>query len=419
MSAPTFELTAQTTLYAHLGRSTADYTFQPLPPQLPPDTPIFLDTNVLLGYYRQPLAVRPRLLDYWTTQNCYACDQVQREFKRHADKLQRLQRRHLQPPLALERHMEAIAELEQYVQQQARLLRAYPTWLRDWQQLLAEAKALTAALEAYNQRYLKQAHQLLRTANKTAPLDLLHPLPTISKRAYKQLKREFDQAALAAQQENEKGFDDVVAAFQYRYPSRVFPGLGDVLTKQKNPYGDYFIYHELLQWAGQDAGTGPVLFLTDDSTKGDWINASGEPYAHYQQHFLAQTQRVLYIAAAQPFWQQQLGVDATPLLLPYEAQQDVEKALWQQNAADKTQPITLSSVHLLLKRLWPTREQGGTNSDWQETVEYVQEATPYQSLLQLEGQLLRAYPSLLRQALTSQAPPSQLGALKQSIGMPF
>ncbi len=421
MENPAFKLSAATTLGTYLGAPIDPDSFVPVPPikDMPKDSPIFLDTNVLLGYYQMPLDARAVFYQWLLTRKGYAADQVQREFKRHAQKLQRIHRRQLQAPIDPTRLTDSIEELGIYLQQQARLLHAYPSWQQELEDLLAEAEALVEYSAQYSQRFLKQGHDLLRQANQHSPLKVLQTLPAIHKREYKQLKREFDQAAALAIQEQNKGFDDAVAAYQYRHPNRVFPGLGDVLGKQKNPYGDYLIYHEILKWAAQDQGTSPVFFLTDDSTKGDWLDARGAPYPHYQQHFLNQTGRVLHLSAARPLLEKWIKVDTTTLLTAIEVQEDVETAIWHKNELATMQPITIKNVKALLKRLWPNRAIGDMEGDWQETIEYMQEASPYQSLFHLEGQLLRSYPRLIQQTIEQQQPYNQLEALKKAIAMPF
>jgi hypothetical protein len=412
-----FELSPNTSLGSYLGRAATNLVTWDYSKPLPLDLPVFLDTNVLLGYYQMPLAARPLLVQWLQDHYCYVPDQVQREFKRHAKVLQRTHRRHLQPPIPPTKLSHAKEELAQYLQQQARLLNDYPSWKQILQALLAEAQHITEQAEAYNKDFLKQAHNVLRQVNKTAPIQLLQPLAPLSKRAYKHLKREFDQAAAPAIQEQNKGFGDAVSAYQYRYPNRVFPGLGDVLSKQKNPYGDYLIYHEILQWAAQDGGDTPVFFLTDDSTKKDWLDARGAPYPHYQQHFLEQTGRILHISVARPLWQQWLQVDATTLLTEVEVQEDVEAAVWQQNSSKSTQLISTKNVKNLLKKYFPNRAVGAV-ADWDEAIEYIQEATPYQCLLHLEKQLLTSYPKLIQQTIKEQQNYNQIEILKQSTAIP-
>lgn len=421
MSYSVFELCAATTLRAYLGTPSAPKVFSPLVSykDLPANTAFFFDTNVLLGYYQMSLVARVPFYQWLSTIDGYAANQVHREFKHHAPKLQRIHRRHLQAPIKQEHLLTSKQELKEYLEQQAPILCDYPSWYQALQTLLAEAQAMEQHLQNYNNSYLKQGHGVLRQANQKSPIKVLQTLPAIQKCEYKHLKNEFNQAAALAILEENKGFGDAVAAYQYRYPNHVFPGLGDVLRKQKNSYGDYLIYHEILKWAAQNKSSSPVVFLTDDSTKGDWLDRQGNPYPHYQQHFLEQTGRTLHIHAAKPLLEEWLKIDTTTLLVPTAVQEDVEKAIWKKNTCQTMQLMTIKTVKNLLGKLWSTREQGGQNSDWQETIEYIQEATPYQSLFQLEGQLLRYYPLLIQQTLQNQQDYNQLEALKKSIAMHF
>lgn len=420
MGNSTFELSAATTLGNFLGTAPDPAAFVPLPSleELPPNSPIFLDTNVLLGYYQMHLVARPVFYQWLQSIQGYLPDQVQREFRRHAKPLQRIHRRHLIDPIQMVPLEQSAIALQAYLQEQAGLLKAYPNWHQVLEETLIEAQSLVAQTQLYNQEYLQQGHSILRQANKHNLVKVCHTLSPLNKKEFKQLKKEFNLAAAHALQENNKGFEDAVAAYQYRNPNHVFPGLGDVLHKRQNPYGDYLIYHELLKWAAQNKGEDPILFLTDDSTKGDWLDARGAAYPHYQQHFLEQTGRILHIQAARPLLEQWLGIDTTTLLVPKEAQEDVKKAIWRQNAAI-VQPFSPTAVKALLDELWPERPEGGEDGEWQETLEYLQEESPYQSLFQLKGQLLQAYPKLIEQTLLQQEDYSQLEALKKAINMPY
>lgn len=420
MGTPTFELSAAATLGSFLGTVPTPSHFIPFPPleQWSTNNPVFLDTNVLLGYYQMPLVARPIFYQWLLDIQGYVPDQVQREFRRHAKPLQQVHRRHLKNPVAVEQLEQSAIALQTYLHEQAGLLQAYPSWHQALEETLSEAHQLIKLSQLYNQEYLQQGHFILRQANKHNLVKVLHTLAPLKKKEFKQLKKEFNQAAAHALQENNTGFDDAVAAYQYRNPHHVFPGLGDVLHKRQNPYGDYLIYHEILKWAAQNKGEEPILFLTDDSTKGDWLNARGEAYEHYQQHFLEQTGRILHIHAARPLLEQWLNINTTTLLLPKEAQEDVKEAIWHQNAATM-QPFSIKLVKTLLNKLWPERPEGGEDWEWQETIEYLQEESSCQSLFQLEGQLLQSYPQLIQQTLHQQQDYSQLEGLKKAISMPY
>lgn len=80
-----------------------------------------------------------------------------------------------------------------------------------------------------------------------------------------------------------------------------FPGCGDrkKIKDGFDPYGDFFIYHELLSYMWHQ--NKDVVFLTKDVTKSDWIKADGKPFNHYIVDTYVNTGHMLYIHNASDF----------------------------------------------------------------------------------------------------------------------
>ncbi len=81
-----------------------------------------------------------------------------------------------------------------------------------------------------------------------------------------------------------------------------FPGMGDIQEKPAFPYGDYFIYHEMLKYSyekNQD-----VIFLTFDVAKEDWLKASKEPHDHYIHRTFALNEKMIFILPANNFFEE-------------------------------------------------------------------------------------------------------------------
>lgn len=80
-----------------------------------------------------------------------------------------------------------------------------------------------------------------------------------------------------------------------------FPGCGDRKKSKdgRDPYGDFFIYHELLSYMWQY--NKDVVFLTNDVTKSDWIKSDGKPFNHYIVDTFVNTGHMIYILNARDF----------------------------------------------------------------------------------------------------------------------
>ena len=80
-----------------------------------------------------------------------------------------------------------------------------------------------------------------------------------------------------------------------------FPGCGDrkKVKTDHDPYGDFFIYHELLAYMLRNKKD--VFFLTRDVTKSDWIKSDGSPFKHYLVDAFKNTNQMLYVFNAEKF----------------------------------------------------------------------------------------------------------------------
>jgi hypothetical protein len=87
-------------------------------------------------------------------------------------------------------------------------------------------------------------------------------------------------------------------------PQKAFPGMADLIEKPENPYGDYFIYHEMIRLMKEKQTD--AIFLTYDSTKGDWLKANKEPHSHYIQAVYRATGQTLFFLNAERFFDQHL-----------------------------------------------------------------------------------------------------------------
>ncbi|MCH2046532.1 MAG: PIN-like domain-containing protein [Saprospiraceae bacterium] len=107
-------------------------------------------------------------------------------------------------------------------------------------------------------------------------------LGTLGRRKIEQLKKEFNSLVKTASNREKS--------------KRVFPGMGDSNRRFKYPYGDFIIFHEMMYFAKEEQKD--VLFLTYDTTKGDWLRKSGNVHAHYVENFYLNTGQMLYILDA-------------------------------------------------------------------------------------------------------------------------
>lgn len=75
-----------------------------------------------------------------------------------------------------------------------------------------------------------------------------------------------------------------------------FPGCGDKKKfeeEEKDPYGDYIIYHEMLKFMAAEKRD--VVFLTRDTSKSDWVDSYKKPFIHYIVNSYCNTGKMMFI----------------------------------------------------------------------------------------------------------------------------
>lgn len=85
---------------------------------------------------------------------------------------------------------------------------------------------------------------------------------------------------------------------------KVFPGACENKEKEDDPYGDYIIFHEIMQYSKRNKVD--AIFLTYDTTKGDWLKKDGSALIHYVENFYLNTGQLIYILNAERLFERLL-----------------------------------------------------------------------------------------------------------------
>ncbi len=221
--------------------------------------PIFLDTNVLLRGYSISPAPRAFLYEFFTERKnqIVVTKQIEQEFIKNRKKVIKLYEN--LPDVHLTDASDTLSTL------------------------LFELN--TVAPESENSNYVDD--ELL---DLFASFEQIDNLSTTEKDF---LKKEFDVLSNRFKSHQRNGKTETT--------NRSFPGMGDILEKPRFPYGDYFIYHEMLKYSyekNQD-----VIFLTFDVAKEDWLKSNKEPHAHYIHRTFALNEKMIFILNANTFFE--------------------------------------------------------------------------------------------------------------------
>ena len=384
--------------------------------KLEKDFVIFLDTNVLLGYYQMPLKARKALYLFLKSnqERIYICDQVGREYKKHDRKVRRNYSRqlNLEQPTAVQQAIRQ--QLADYLDENEDVLEAYPEFKKDLEGALINTKNIQDLLKTVAQERILRCKKQLHEYDLANLLPQFNHLEALGKYEFKFLKAEFDGLKQAIETVDQKNFEHKVAAYLYQYPTQVFPGIGDLIQKPERPYGDYCIYHEMLKWVGQQDRPLPIVFLTNDVTKRDWVDVDKRAYVHYIENFYHNTGTVFYVLHAEEIFSDVLAVPCAHLVTEEEIWEDVEADV----LATDTDFLTGNQLQALLQEIYPNREAVEEPIEfWESVVGDLAKTLNLESYWELKIDLLEHYHLLIGLELSRYQFYNQLEALEMTLDL--
>jgi hypothetical protein len=128
-----------------------------------------------------------------------------------------------------------------------------------------------------------------------------------------------------------------------------FPGMGDILEKPKFPYGDYFIYHEMLKYASEK--NQDIIFLTFDVAKNDWLKSNKHPHEHYIHRTFTLNGKMIFILDANNFFEKIYATSFDALVpLPKKVDQFILASKFEKELASAFQALE-QRIRKLAKKL--------------------------------------------------------------------
>lgn len=266
--------------------------------ELKNDIPIFIDTNILLKYYSISFLSRKTLFDFLKKhkKRIFITSQVQKEFvKNREDIIERFFNETLEK---LEGNFkdEIKNKAQSYVERNKILFEDFPVFEKKINSLIQDIEKAQEQLE-------KEIFSIKSKLNETKYQDEflaltleMNLIDNLTEEDIKFLKSEFDI--------QKKSIDISKIKNEVNKPQNAFPGMMDIKEKPENPYGDYLIFHEILKYSN-DYKT-EVIFLTYDTTKGDWLKENKEPHSHYIQICYLATGKTFFFLDAERFFNKHL-----------------------------------------------------------------------------------------------------------------
>jgi|WetSurMetagenome_2_1015567.scaffolds.fasta_scaffold16926_4 hypothetical protein len=280
------------------------------------DTPIFLDTNVLLDYYKISFAEREQLQKFFDVnkERIYLTKQIECEFLRHRIDHIKTYLKSLEEFVNAYRNIKS--EIEKLKSGEVKGFDHYlnnnPILKNDYQDLRTELLQFNDTLKTklkglfqetdFEQQIIekeKKIEEIKKRLEGQADIERKDPLLDIiaNFNVVDSLNEEETTFLKSTYDELSKMYDSVKSDQNFNW-KHTFPGCGDKNEKE-DPYGDFIIYHEILKFMkslGKNA-----IFLTNDVEKNDWLLRNKTellPYTHYIVNTFIATEHTLYIFQA-------------------------------------------------------------------------------------------------------------------------
>lgn len=269
------------------------------------EAPLFVDTNVLLRYYRTSLKYRSALLDFFNKikENIFLTYTVQVEFVRNREDV-------------IDQFISI--SLNKFRKDfETKFINGLEVYSRDIQSHLDDFPEIEDSIKAIQNSVAKTYSDL---SEKIAVIE----------EQLKGLKKNDDYLNMLSETHMRAGFnekDTTILKQQFDHFSKelgkdksdrenktasIFPGYLDIGKKEANPYGDYIIFHEIIHYM-LEKQTDAILLTFD--TKGDWIQKNGEAHSHYIQIAHSLTGKHLFIIDAERYFSDKLKNNFAPVTL--------------------------------------------------------------------------------------------------------
>ncbi|UOQ54765.1 PIN-like domain-containing protein [Hymenobacter cellulosivorans] len=258
---------------------------------------LFLDTNVLLDYYGMSKSEKAKLLKFFQAniERIYLPYRVQVEFL--SNRLGVIEKDLFNPLNQI--HTDFITTRNNIKQKYSSYLESKKKILSNdfpelWNELDNIAKGLDKLIgDKEIDEKVKKAVNDSRAGYKDIEVvdELLelcsqfHLLEPLSANEIKLLEKQYNELAtlLTNAKEGEKW-------------KNVFPGSGD-FGKKDYPYGDYIIFHEIIKFMKNN--NSDSIFLTNEKSKGDWMQKDMRPIIRYVEKSYSLTSHVMFIIHAE------------------------------------------------------------------------------------------------------------------------
>ena len=257
--------------------------------------PIILDTNILLGYYGMSQKEKDKLLDFLDNfkDRIIITKQVELEFLRNRltvikkdffGPLNKIADDYNKMRSDIEGHLKNFKENKKKI-----LGQDYPDLFDKLQEIEKEVKIVIND-DTFIEDVKSRVEETTTDHKNIALIDNL--LDKVSQfKLTDELSTEETEFLATKFEEHLQSYKTEKEISRWKL---AIPGCGE--TKD-DAIGDYIIYHEALKYMKENNTS--VIFLTNDVTKGDWLQIDKNPHNHYIEQTFRITDEIIYIIHAE------------------------------------------------------------------------------------------------------------------------
>lgn len=269
------------------------------------DTPIFLDTNVLLKSYSISFEARETLLKFYKEYktSIYLTQQVQLEFTKNREDIIERFFEDVTKGLPSSFNQNILNHFKSFLEKNKTILVDYKNFEKSLKKIESNLTKLSESLEKDIKKKKNENSDILLNDSFLEVFSSCNCLSSTQELITK-AKTEFDTLKKSI---NSEKIDSEIKKL-----GNVFPGMGDIKQKPNNPYGDFILYHELMEYSTKNKTD--IIFLTYDTTKGDWMKFNKQPHIHYIENFYLNTGQIIYILDAKRILEESLNINFTSLI---------------------------------------------------------------------------------------------------------
>ena len=259
------------------------------------DLPIILDTNILLGYYGMSQIEKKKLIDFISTYNdrIYITKQVEQEYLKN--RVSTIKKDFFTPLRNIAEdyvilRSEILGKIQGFRENKKKILsQDYPTLWEGMKGIEDEIKAIIS-----NEQFLENIKEQVSTTTQNnknlAYSDDL--LDIVANFKFTELLTESELDIVKQNFENFLlEFKNAKESIKWKYS---IPGCGD---KKDDASGDFIIFHEILKF--MKLNNKSCIFLTNDVTKGDWLQSDRNAHNHYLEQAYSKTGQIIFIVHAE------------------------------------------------------------------------------------------------------------------------